>query len=294
MVSESAAQRPGGTWRKPNIVYVLADDLGYGDVACLNPRGKIPTPNIDKLATEGKVFTDAHSVSAVCSPSRYGILTGRYSWRSRLQRYIVECYWKPLIPPERLTVPALLRQHGYHTACIGKWHLGWNWPEGLAGSHSTVKSDAPATPATPEQQAVWRRVFSQPITGGPTSCGFDEYFGVDMPNWPPYCWIENDRTLGIPSEMLPSRLLGNNQANIPGPALADWKLEAILPTLTDRACRYIGKRAEDGKPFFLYFSLTSPHTPLAVNDDWKGKSGLNLYADFVMETDAMVGRVLRA
>ena len=112
---------------KPNIIYFFVDDMGYGDASCLNPDGKIQTPNIDRLAREGMVFTDAHSSSAVCSPSRYSVLTGRYNWRSTLQKGIVGHYGDPLIAEDRLTVPGFLKQHGYHTACIGKWHLGQGW-----------------------------------------------------------------------------------------------------------------------------------------------------------------------
>jgi len=285
--------------QKPNIVYILADDLGYGDVACLNPlRGRIPTPHLDGLAKEGMVFTDAHASSSVCTPSRYGILTGRYNWRSRLQHGIVLPYEEPLLAPDRLTVAGLLSQHGYHTACIGKWHLGWNWPITDAqrfAAHALARFDqSPAAYATDAHQAAWRDIFSQPIAGGPTARGFQYYFGVDVPNWPPYCWIENDRSIGIPSELLPAELLEGFQASLQGPAMATWNLLDLLPTLIDRSCRYITQQASAREPFFLYLALTSPHTPLAVHDEWRGKSGLNLYADFVMETDAMIGQVLRA
>ena len=282
----------------PNIVYILADDLGYGDVACLNPRGKIPTPNIDRLASEGMVFTDAHSTSSVCSPSRYGILTGRYNWRTRMQRGIVSPYGKPLIAADRLTVGSLLQQHAYHTACFGKWHLGWNWPLGTNESFLPLPgNDDGRMPgeASNETKAAWREAFSRPLADGPITRGFNTYFGVDVPNWPPYVFIENDRTAGIPSDYLPPDLVVHNVlASRHGPAVKDWQLEGILPALTDRVCEYISQQAATAKPFFVYMPLTSPHTPLAVNKEWKGKSGLNLYADFVMETDAAVGRVLDA
>jgi arylsulfatase A-like enzyme len=237
-------------------------------------------------------FTDAHSGSAVCSPTRYGILTGRYAWRGRLQSGVLVPYDPPLIEAGRLTLPAMLKGRGYHTACIGKWHLGWDWPipQGKAAAFQGKAEDA----ATEERRALWREAFSQPIAGGPTTRGFDAYFGTDVPNWPPYCFIENDRTVGIPSEFLPAELLKNNQASLQGPALPGWKLSAILPTLADRAGQFIKDSAATKQPFFLYLPLTSPHTPLAVNEPWRGKSGLNAYADLVMETDAMVGRVLDA
>ncbi|NQT94418.1 MAG: arylsulfatase [Lentisphaerae bacterium] len=279
---------------KPNIVYILADDLGYGDVACLNPEGKIATPHLDRLAAEGMRFTDAHSTSAVCSPSRYSILTGRYNWRSSLQSWIVGVYGDPLIAEDRLTVAGFLKQHGYHTACIGKWHLGQGWDFEPTEDFLPDGRKDPSPTATAQQKALWRDSFSKPTTGGPTTRGFDSYFGVDVPNWPPYCYIENDRTVGLPSEFLPARLLGNNQGSVPGPALADWNFEQLLPAFAERAGDYIVGQAKQATPFFLYMPLTSPHTPLAVNDEWRGKSGLNLYADFVMETDAIVGRVLDA
>lgn len=289
--------------RKPNIVYFLVDDMGYGDVSCLNPRGRIATPAFDRLAREGMIFSDAHSSSAVCSPSRYSILTGRYNWRSTLQKGIVGLYGAPLIAPDRLTVPGLLKRHGYHTACIGKWHLGQGWPfmadaenfypGGFARQRSLPAPGDADREATPEQQALWREVFSRPTTGGPTTRGFDYYFGVDVPNWPPYCFIENDRTAGIPSEFLPARLVGDNLASYSGPAMPYWHFEQLLPTWAKKADRYIGERAAAGEPFFLYLSMTSPHTPLSVNKPWIGRSGLgNLYADLVMETDDVFGRIL--
>lgn len=286
---------------KPNIVIIYADDLGYGDVQCNNPeRGKIPTPNIDKLAAQGMSFTDAHSSSAVCSPSRYSLLTGRYHWRSRLQKGIVGLFEKPLITPDRLTIAGLVKQEGYQTACIGKWHLGWDWSIDKEKrqlwdvNKAKEGQDDEVYFATEEQKKAWQNVYSKPIKGGPTTLGFDYYFGTDVPNWPPYCFIENDLTVGIPSEFLPKKLLGNNMASLPGPALQEWKLEDVLPGLCSKAIEYISRSAKEDKPFLLYLPLTSPHTPLAVTNEWKGKSQLNQYADFVMETDAQIGRVLEA
>jgi arylsulfatase A len=252
---------------RPNIVLILADDLGFGDVHFLNPeRGKLPTPNIDRLATEGMSFTDAHSGSAVCSPTRYGILTGRYAWRSRLQKSVLGPYDSPLIDTGRFTLPAMLKASGYETACIGKWHLGWNWP----------KVDG-------------KRAFDRPLSGGPTELGFQTYFGVDVPNYPPYCFIENARTVGIPSIPKPKSIYGTAGEMLPG-----WRLDAILPELEKRACDFVRQSARDRKPYFLYLPLTSPHTPLAVDKAWRGKSGFGLYGDWVMQTDDVVGKVLAA
>jgi arylsulfatase A len=281
---------------RPNIVIILADDLGYGDVQCYNPeRGKIPTPNIDQLATQGMRFTDAHTSSGVCSPSRYTLLTGRFHWRTRLQAGIVRYLEQPLIAPDRLTLAGLLKQNGYGTAAIGKWHLGWDWdiPADKRPLVAPVrKADLPKVDDA--LRAEWKTIYQKPIGGGPTTRGFEQYFGTDVPNWPPYAFIENDRTVGIPSEFLPPRLFEKNLAGLPGPAMANWKLEEILPTLGDRAAVFIARSAKETRPFFLYMSLTAPHTPIAVTPEWRGKSGLNVYADFVMEMDAVVGRVLAA
>ncbi len=188
---------------RPNILYILADDLGYGDLGCYNPESKIPTPTLDRLAAEGMRFTDAHAPDAVCTPSRYGLLTGRYCFRSRLKSGVLGPWGAPLIEEGRLTVPALLREHGYATACIGKWHLGWQWP--------TRDSNAPSS-----QDGVGNVDFTKPIPGGPTACGFDYYFGVDLPNYPPYCFIEGDRMVGIPSVAAPMFKGGFNR---PGPMI---------------------------------------------------------------------------
>jgi arylsulfatase A-like enzyme len=255
---------------KPNIVYILADDLGYGDLGCYNRSSKIPTPNLDRLATQGMRFTDAHAPSSVCSPTRYALLTGRYAWRSRLQRGVLVPYDPPLIDARRLTVPALLKQHGYATACIGKWHLGWDWPKpGPDG----------------------KRDFTQPALNGPTTRGFDSYFGTDLPNYPPYCFVDNDHTVGIPSIPI---TVGRDGFNRPGVMVPGWKLVDILPELQKRTIAKVEELARGGKPFFLYLPLTSPHYPVVPTPDFKGKSGAGEYGDFVAQTDAFVGKVLEA
>ena len=294
--SATAVEAEKDTVTNPNIVIIYADDLGYGDVSCYNPeRGKIPTPNIDRLAKQGMRFTDGHSSSGVCSPSRYTLLTGRYHWRTRLQQGIVGLWGAPLIAPDRLTIAGMLKQHGYHTACIGKWHLGWDWPirkgkrKLFSGKKQTEEGDITAA-----HLEAWRETFSQQIDGGPITRGFDEYFGTDVPNWPPFCFIDQNRTVGIPSEWLPARLFENHQASQQGPALKDWMLEPILPAIGKRASEFIQRMANEDRTFFLYAPLTAPHTPLAVNKEWQGKSGLNPYADFVMETDAVIGEILNA
>jgi len=281
---------------QPNIVVILADDLGYGDVSCYNPtKGKINTPHMDRLAAQGMRFTDAHSSSSVCSPSRYTLLTGRYHWRSSLQTGIVDLWGAPLIAPDRISIASLAKERGYHTSAIGKWHLGWDWPieKNDRSLFEFRKNETPE--ATPRHLAAWKHTFSQKIAGGPTTRGFDSYFGTDVPNWPPYCFIENDRTIGLPSTPLAKKDMGNNRASRMGPALPDWRLEAILPALSQRACETIKTQAAKESPYLLYLALTTPHTPLAVNAAWRGKSGLdNDCADLILETDAAIGQVLDA
>jgi arylsulfatase A len=261
---------PAADVGKPNIVYILADDLGYGDVGCYNPSSKIQTPHLDRLASEGVRFTDAHSPSAVCTPTRYALLTGRYAWRSRLQRNVIGPFAPPLIAKDQLTVAGMLRRQGYATACVGKWHLGWGWPQ---------------------QDGGGKRDFTQPIPDGPTARGFDYYFGTDVPNYPPYCFLENDRTVGVPSAAAP---VGRNSFNIAGPMLPGWKLVDVLPTLEARAVQFVEKAAKEDKPFFLYLPLTSPHYPVVPSATFTGTSGAGEYGDFVAQTDHVVGRVVDA
>ncbi len=275
-----APLRGDASQAKPNIVYILADDLGYGDVGCYNAASKIPTPNLDRLATTGIRFTDAHAPDAVCSPTRYGVLTGRYCFRSRLKVGVLPPWGAPIIERNRLTVPELLRRHGYATACIGKWHLGWTWP--------TRDGKPPLS-----RDGLGNVDFTQPIADGPTALGFDTYFGVDLPNYPPYCFIENDRTVGIPSVAAPMERGGCNR---PGPMVPGWKLVDIMPELTRRAVGYIEQSAKSNpdKPFFLYFPLTAPHYPVVPAPEFKGRSLAGEYGDFVTQVDWTVGQVLEA
>jgi len=250
---------------KPNIVYILCDDLGYGDVHCLGGmRSKIATPNMDKLASQGMTFTEAHSSSAVCTPSRYSILTGRYNWRSTLQKGVLQGSSAPLVAADRLTVPALLKQHGYQTAIIGKWHLG------LAFAGNEKKRD-----------------YTQPIQDGPTTRGFDYFFGISASlDMPPFAFIENDHFTQQPTV--------TKKWVRAGLAAPDFEAVDVLPTLACKATEYIAKRSTTNQPFFLYLPLTSPHTPIVPTKEWQGKSGLGDYGDFVMETDWAIGEVLAA
>jgi arylsulfatase A len=291
---------------KPNVVVILADDLGYGDVQCYNPeRGKIRTPHLDRLAREGMRFTDGHSSAAACTPTRYSLLTGRYDVRNRMEGVGVFGGFggPPLIPPTRLTIASLAKQNGYRTACIGKWHLGWEWPieraeRTLLGLQTLNKlgNDYKTPAVTAEHLAAWRKIFAQPIASGPTTLGFDHYFGVDVPAWPPFCYIEDDRTVGVPSRFLPAAELPRDFsiAACQGPAMANWNFVAVLPELVRRTCATIATLAASGHPFLLYLPLPSPHGPWSVSDEWRGRSGLGVYADWVMQTDDAVGTILRA
>jgi len=275
--------------RRPNIIYILADDLGYGDVGCNNPESKIPTPHIDRLAAEGMRFTDAHTPSAVCTPTRYGILTGRYAWRTRLKYRVLDGLDPPLIEANRLTVPALLKQHGYHTGCVGKWHLGMQW---------TDKEGKPV-PAVPIDRRMRPRPgdnvdYTRPILGGPTDRGFDYYFGISASlNMPPLCYLHNDRPVRLPVLMAP-RMSTEFVSVDRGMRSPDFTIFGVLPRLVGEAVGYIEEQAQDhpDRPFFLYAPLTSPHLPLAPNQEFRGMSKAGYYGDFVAETDAFVGAIL--
>jgi arylsulfatase A-like enzyme len=260
LAKPAAAQAPS----LPNIVYILCDDLGYGDIHALNPqRGKIPTPNVDQLAAKGMTFTDAHSGSSVCTPSRYGILTGRYAWRTRLQADVLNGDSEPLIAADRLTVPAMLKEHGYTTGIIGKWHLGLRMGE---------------------QQ------WTDPLKDGPLQHGFDYFFGIAASlDMPPFVYIENQRFTEEPTV--------RKKWVRTGPAAKDFEAINVLPEFSRRAVDYITAHAADakaGKPFFLYLAFSAPHTPILPTPQWQGKSGISPYADFVMETDWATGQTLKA
>jgi arylsulfatase A-like enzyme len=278
---------------KPNVVVILADDLGYGDVKCLNPDGKIATPNLDKLAAAGMVFTDAHSGSAVCSPTRYGLMTGRYAWRSKLKVHVLGGLSPRLIEPDRMTVAALLRKEGYHTACVGKWHLGMDWVVKPGKSVTELGIETPDQGSNVD--------YDKPIKNGPNSVGFDWYFGISASlDMVPYTYIENDRVVKNPTEEMSFPfMLGRTGGGSTrkGPGAPGFDAANVLPDLTAKAVEYVGKRAAEakkGKPFFLYLPLASPHTPILPTREWQDKSGLNPYADFVMATDHAVGEVMKA
>jgi arylsulfatase A-like enzyme len=275
---------------KPNIIFILCDDLGTGDVKCLNPEGKIATPHMDRLAAEGMIFTDAHSGSSVCTPTRYGVMTGRYAWRSKLQSSVLGGLSPRLIENGRLTVAEFLRQNGYHTACVGKWHLGMDW----------VRKGEVTELGIEKAEQVKNVDYTQPIANGPTSVGFDTYFGISASlDMVPYCFIENDRVPVNPTETMKLVMNGSDKMSFTreGPGSPGFRGEDVLPAFTERAVKIISEKATDakkGKPFFIYMPLNSPHTPILPSKKWQGKSGLSLYADFVMETDDAIGQVMAA
>ena len=278
--SAPAAAKP------PNIVCILADDLGYGDLGCYNRDSKIPTPHLDRLASEGMRFTDAHSPSAVCTPTRYGLLTGRYAWRTSLKKGVFDGFDPPLIEPGRVTAASLLRSRGYTTACIGKWHLGMQW----------TRRDG--TPMPFRTAGGFRSGFevdyTRPAQGGPNAVGFDRYFGISASlDMPPYCFIENGRAVGAPGEKADEdKSLFMNQP--PGARTPGFRLEHVMPALVREARSFIADHKGGSKPFFLYMPLSSPHLPIVPNEGFKGRSKAGLYGDFVVEMDASVGSVLDA
>ncbi len=270
---------------KPNIIFILCDDLGYGDVKCLNAEGKIATPHMDRLAAEGMIFTDAHSGSSVCTPTRYGVMTGRYAWRSKLQSGVLGGLSPRLIEQDRLTVAAFLKQNGYSTACVGKWHLGMDWVKKGEVTELAIESAAQVNNVD----------YTKPIANGPTSVGFDSYFGISASlDMVPYCFIENDRVPVNPTEMMkiPMNSNSKNSFTREGPGSPGFRGEDVLPAFTKRAVQIIQEKKK--APFFLYVPLNSPHTPIVPSEKWQGKSGISLYADFVMETDDAIGQIMKA
>ena len=280
----SAALGPGAAAR-PNIVFILADDLGYGDLSCYNTQSKIPTPNLDALARRGMRFTNAHTPSAVCTPTRYGLLTGRYAWRTRLDQGVLDGFDPPLIDENRMTVASLLKQQGYATACVGKWHLGMRW----------TRRDGSPVPQRLSFAGGFRDGrdvdFSKPVTGGPLAAGFDEYFGISASlDMSPYCFVENTRTVGLPETQAPRDMtLFMNQSA--GVSTAGFDLHRVLPECGRKARAFLEKQSA-AKPFFLYMPLPAPHLPVVPNKEFEGRSKAGLYGDYVMEMDAVAGSIL--
>jgi arylsulfatase A-like enzyme len=275
----------------PNIIYILADDFGYGDTSCYNPDSKIQTPFIDQLAAEGMRFTDAHTPSAVCTPTRYGILTGRYAWRTRLKYRVLDGFDPPLIEAGRLTVPALLQNAGYHTACVGKWHLGMTWFDRSGKALPAVSIDR----RTPPRSGV-EVDYNRPVKGGPIERGFDQFFGISASlNMSPFCFLQDDHPVVIP-HLHQQRIRTDFIAVDEGMRSPDFTIAGVMPRFAGEAVRYIEERARgsQNKPFFLYAPLSSPHLPVVPNEEYRGQSQAGEYGDFVVEIDAFVGAITAA
>ena len=279
--------------RAPNIVFILADDMGYGDITGLNRDSQIPTPNIDRLIREGRYFTDAHSPSALCTPTRYGVLTGRYCFRTRVKRSVLWGYSRHLIEPERTTVASLLRDSGYRTHCIGKWHLGMDMPARGAGGLSDGDETVDQRSYTGDIDWAGR------IENGPIANGFDTFYGISASlDMHPYIYIEDDRFLGectVQNDLLfitedtREERYGNNL----GPAHADFRADEVMPKLTRRTVETIEAQSPED-PFFVFLGLTAPHIPIVPSARFRGLSEIGPYGDFCLEVDDTVGQVLDA
>jgi len=271
----------GSGMDRPNIVIILADDTGYGDVGCYNAGSKIPTPNIDGIAAEGMRFTDAHSPAALCTPTRYGLLTGRYYWRTPKKHSLVMPYEPPVIEPGRVTLASMLGARGYATACVGKWHLGLRYPAKPGAGERYTQREADVD-------------FTRPLDGGPIELGFDYFFGTAgcSTSDSPYCFIEQDRTVGIPS--VPSTEdLHALPGFYPGLMAPDWSETEVDATFVDKSVAFIDEhlRKSPGGPFFLYHALSAPHIPWLAPEFLKGSSAAGPRGDMNVLVDWCVGRI---
>jgi arylsulfatase A len=268
----------------PNIIVVLADDLGYGDISIYQDNNKIKTPNIDKIATEGIKFTDAHTPSSVCTPTRYGLLTGRYNWRSELKSGVLTGKSKALIPSSRSTIASILKTKGYNTAFIGKWHLGWDW---------AIKDEKNNTGEGWDEKDFISIDFAKSIKNGPKDLGFEYSYGhsgsLDMA---PYVYVENGKATQIPETSTVNT--GKYSWWRKGPTSKDFIHEDVTPNAFRKGIKYVQEQSKTSKPFFLYLALPSPHTPILPSKDWEGKSELNPYGDFMLMIDDYMGKLLGA
>lgn len=260
---------------KPNVIYILADDMGYGDVSALNEECVFKTPNFDKMSEDGIYFTDAHATSAVCTPSRYGIVTGRYNWRSKLKAGVMSGYSKALIEPGRMTVGHLFQQQGYRTAAVGKWHLGMNF----STDETFVLKD--------DYETCEGVDYSKPIERSPITNGFDYYYGISASlDMAPYIYIENNRFTEMPDHETEDT---GKKFWRKGPTAPNFKHSDVLPHLTNKVLEKMDEYKDE--PFFIYFPMPAPHTPILPSEKFQGKSGTNEYGDFVLMCDDVVGQI---
>jgi len=269
----------------PNIIFIMADDMGWGDLSCYGAK-KIYTPNMDRVAAEGIQFRDAHSPSAVCTPSRYGVVTGRYCWRTWLKRSVLGGFGSPLIEPDRPTVGSFLKQHGYTTASVGKWHLGLTWTKKdgsiLQEQHSIQEG---------QRDDGFDVDYTVPVKNGPTTLGFDYSFNIagslDMS---PYCFIENDRCVEPPDRPKEDRAPQQR----PGMVSPGWRDDLVDVQFAEKAVAFIDQCAGSPDPFFLYLTPAAPHRPNLPPDFAAGKTKAGPRGDMVWMVDWMVGQVLDA
>jgi len=281
------AQQKAKTSKKPNIIIILADDLGYGDLKKLNPDAQIETPNLTRLANNGLIFTNAHTPSAVCTPTRYGLLTGRYCFRSILKQGVLRSFSPALIEDDRCTIADVAKNAGYSTAVIGKWHLGINW--------KPIDASKPAIlNANTDTADVANANFKLPYQNGPHTIGFDySYIIPASADMAPYSFFENGLSVDYPFSTVAPRDSERGVFYRGGYASPSFKFEETLDHFITKTNQYIADQSKkNDQPFFLYLPLTSPHTPWFPGDKFKGKSGAGLYGDFVMHTDDAVGRVM--
>ena len=287
----SNAESADDSSQKPNILIILADDMGYGDVRAINPSSKIPTPNLDRLAHEGLIFSDAHSSGSYCVPSRYGLLTGRYMWRTRLgSGGNLANLAGTLIEPERKTIADVLKEAGYFTGLVGKWHQGMDWKLHDESERELIRVD-------PNYQNFSNIDFASPALRGPRDGGFVYSFGTaGSAEMNPAAFIRNNQTTVIPSITSAEALkkYGEWYGRDDNIIAEGYTMDQLVPTLSDRACEFVetANRSRPGQPFFLYYAMTSPHNPIVPNEAFLGKSGAGAYGDFVVETDHHVGRIL--
>lgn len=274
--------------KKPNIIYILADDLGIGDLSIYNENSKIHTPHLDKMGKEGMKFTDAHSSSAVCTPTRYGILTGRYNWRTPLKEFVTWGNSPSLIQKNRLTVAQLLKNNGYKTASIGKWHLGLNW---------TMKNNSSEFEhfSNKSERLNFKNIdYSKPLKFGPNDMGFDySYMIAASLNMPPFVYLENNKATMIPTKTTErSRKKYPFSSWIKGAVADDFKHEEVLPNVVNKSISFIKENANSENPFFMFIPLPSPHNPVLPIAPWKGQSKIGSpYADFVIMIDDLMGTI---